>query len=606
VLDLFAVRFKLWPLNQRSLALFRDNMRLKAEKLHDTSSLTKQKKQIIALEAQVAWQGQHNDELLQKLQEQASLADMSTFALDDMKGKIRELETVGFVMTDRANRFSEEVKPRREEVARLTEQRSLQDQDLARSLRLVDSLKMTVQQKETIVRCAADADTLCVKGDEPSQLDHVHRAGDGVHIKCRNLKDEVMHAQNVAAGLRTTIEQFKGDFARAWSQSDVSTNGKPSEHVTALRALSAKWLSSKAQGRVEVEDIAHTLQKQVLVTELKADLAQSRTKRIESSTKASVAHKVHENMQLMAENTSLRRDKKLLRDALHAANLTIEDLRSPATMVSCLGRSAEGLEATPTVVLGGAADAPSPSLQLAVASPRPCSAGAITSYFASLGSPAAPSRPVSAMLAPLANLSRAEPQVALNPHRPRPHSAMVRPVRQLPTSSQRRRPLSGLERGSRGIAHFSPARALTELVGQKSERVVSLEAQLSSRERTIEEQQAQIRLLHTTMHHHILEGEEEDDGSTVELVFQQDTDAATCREAAASAVKPVTGQAASEGRVRPRSALEARLLTGNRAGALAASQGVGGATQRGSLVGRRRPTSAGGMNVQSARSSFQR
>lgn len=151
------------PSVSKALTLFRDNMRLKAEKLRDTSSLTKQKKQLITLEAQVAWQGQRIDELLQKLQEQASLADVSTVALDDMKEKVRELETVGFVMTDRANRFAEEVKPRRMEVAKLTEQRSLQDKDLARSLRLVDNLKMAVQQKETVVRCAAEPDVLLCK-----------------------------------------------------------------------------------------------------------------------------------------------------------------------------------------------------------------------------------------------------------------------------------------------------------------------------------------------------------------------------------------------------------------------------------------------------------
>ena len=133
----------------------RDNLRLKGQRLQDTSILTKQKKRIKALEERLAWSEQHGEDLNRQLRESKSQADESTAQVDSLKARIRELEAVEFVMTDRANRFADEVQPRREEVAQLTQQRTHQDTELARTLRLVGSLKTTGEQKDAGLRRAA-------------------------------------------------------------------------------------------------------------------------------------------------------------------------------------------------------------------------------------------------------------------------------------------------------------------------------------------------------------------------------------------------------------------------------------------------------------------
>jgi chromosome segregation ATPase len=132
----------------------RDNLRLKGEKLHDTNVITRLKKKLTQTESKLSWHKERAEELQKKLSEQAMEKDASALVIESLKNKVRELETVGFVMTDRANRFSEEVKPRRMEVTRLTEQRSIQDKELARTLRLVDKLRGSSQQKDMIVQYA--------------------------------------------------------------------------------------------------------------------------------------------------------------------------------------------------------------------------------------------------------------------------------------------------------------------------------------------------------------------------------------------------------------------------------------------------------------------
>jgi chromosome segregation ATPase len=132
----------------------RDNLRLTGQKLQDTSLLTKQKKRIKALEERLAFAEQHGDDLKRELRETRSQAAENTASVDSLKARIRELEAVEFVMTDRANRYADEVQPRRDEVAQLTEHRSHQDGELARTLRLVGSLRLATEQKDTLVKCA--------------------------------------------------------------------------------------------------------------------------------------------------------------------------------------------------------------------------------------------------------------------------------------------------------------------------------------------------------------------------------------------------------------------------------------------------------------------
>ena len=139
----------------------RDNLRLKGEKLHDTNVITRLKTKLTQAESKVAWHRQHADELQRQLTAQAMETDAGSRLVDGLKRKVRELETVGFVMGDRATRFAGEVKPRRAEVERLKEQRGAQDQELARALRLVGSLRAAVQDRDASTRCAA---ALCWTG----------------------------------------------------------------------------------------------------------------------------------------------------------------------------------------------------------------------------------------------------------------------------------------------------------------------------------------------------------------------------------------------------------------------------------------------------------
>jgi hypothetical protein len=70
-----------------------------------------------------------------------------------MRTRVSHLETVELVMSDRAHRYEEEVGPRRAEVSHLTSQRAVQDQELARCLRLVVSMKVAANKKDAYIKC---------------------------------------------------------------------------------------------------------------------------------------------------------------------------------------------------------------------------------------------------------------------------------------------------------------------------------------------------------------------------------------------------------------------------------------------------------------------
>lgn len=132
----------------------RDNLRLKGEKLQDTRTMTKQRKQIEGLESQLKNQTEKSTELQRALHDHQSIASDNHSIIDELQDRVSHLQTVGFVMGDRAKRFSEQVQPRFAEVATLTEQRSHQDQELARTLSMVASLKQTVSEKQKQLRCS--------------------------------------------------------------------------------------------------------------------------------------------------------------------------------------------------------------------------------------------------------------------------------------------------------------------------------------------------------------------------------------------------------------------------------------------------------------------
>ena len=133
---------------------YRDNLRLKGEKLHDTRTMTKMQKRIKELEEKLLKQQNKSQDLLFRLQEQRTQATGSNTVIEDMRTKISQLETTAFVMGDRAKKFEAEAEPGRREVKRLTEQRTHQDKELARVVRLVHSLKQAVVNKDEHIKCA--------------------------------------------------------------------------------------------------------------------------------------------------------------------------------------------------------------------------------------------------------------------------------------------------------------------------------------------------------------------------------------------------------------------------------------------------------------------
>lgn len=134
----------------------RDNLRLKAEKLQDTRTMTKQRRQVQDLEHRLKNQSDKSTELQCALRDQKSVSADNHGLINQLQAKISHLETVGLVVGERAKRFAEEIQPRRAEIAELTEQRSHQDKELARTLHMVASLKQAGRQRQEQLRCSSD------------------------------------------------------------------------------------------------------------------------------------------------------------------------------------------------------------------------------------------------------------------------------------------------------------------------------------------------------------------------------------------------------------------------------------------------------------------
>jgi hypothetical protein len=443
--------------------------------------------------------------------------------------------------------------------------------------------------------------------------------------------------------MRATLHDFKADFAKAWSLSDLSSSAQPSPRAEALLALFNKWVCKEAQPDAGIESLAHTLQKQVLVTELKADVAQYRSTVLESNGRASVAQKLRHNMELLDENTSLRREKKLLRDELLAANGTIEELR--AALLASMGEEGAGGTTPRAATLSGQVSIGRPGsgrLETIQEDGQPAGpsgsvgrisdAGdeSITSYFASLGSRATPSRPVSGASSSISRPTSGDKHqrhAPALPSRSRPHSAAAivgggsagssvsRPLRPRPHSSHAGGKSAQSRHGVRGaIAHFSPARVLNQLVSQERGRMGELEAAVLARDATIESQRAQMRLLQSMVHQELLEEEEDDNGIQDEMVYEGEADASLASaepgpqagEAPSSVGQGDTAESSAGSgyraqQQRPWIASDARPRSGGAAQGRDAGTASGHVGIRQGLAGSRRPTSAGGANMHVAR-----
>lgn len=109
-------------------------------------------KRIKELEDKLLKQQNKSQDLLFRLQEQRTQATGSNTIIEEMRDQISQLQTTAFVLGDRAKKFEAEVEPGRKEVKRLTEQRTNQDKELARVVRLLNNLKQAVMSKDEQIR----------------------------------------------------------------------------------------------------------------------------------------------------------------------------------------------------------------------------------------------------------------------------------------------------------------------------------------------------------------------------------------------------------------------------------------------------------------------
>eukprot|EP00892_Ulva_mutabilis_P005533 jgi/Ulvmu1/3351/UM156_0008.1 len=397
--------------------------------------MTKQRNQIQDLEIRLKSQTHRSHELQIALQDHQCMSVDDHAVMDKLQDKVSHLQTVGFVMGERAKQFSEEVQPRRDEVAKLTEQRSRQDQELARTLHMVESLKHTLSQK---------------------------------HGELRSVKEDATEARQKAATRHALLGQMKADLASVMHEPDDTPAGRGSSRLAALADMARKWINTSVTR--PQEDTAggdSTMRRQLLAAELKSGLADFRASRLHRSSKAQKAQQVTENVQLLQENNGLRRENQHLRQELQRARghrsgpandppLQQAELSMQPPTESLM----DGMTATGTTEDGAYIqedDGGNERLDLA---------------FVSFGSRAQPSRmTASAMLQPPAH------NRSLNSHQ----QQSAHDVRDLSAARTRRRPKTAIGLGSDG-----------RLVVGLPQRPVSAQPHHSGR--TVSAQRAQIRL----------------------------------------------------------------------------------------------------------------
>ena len=467
---------------------------------------------------------------------------------------------------------------------------------------------------------------------------------------CRALKTDLRKASGEAQALRSVLDQFRSDFAKAWTESDAADGNKPSRRAEALHTLYDKWVKCEAPVDTGSESLSHALQKQVLVTELKADVAHFRAGMVESNTKADAMQKLRQNRILLDENTELRRDRKLLRDELAAAQGTVSELRAALLATNAAHQRTE--HAASQLADQPAAsscrldtimeDAPVHAGLDQSAPQAEESDGFMAGLYASLGSRVQPSRPVSGASSSTSRPLSAASHIGAGSstaarRQTRPHSASAvssqrsasshvsRPMRR-PQSSIERSRLHGARSGAaKGrVMHFSPVRVLNHLLGENNEKAGKLEAQLRKRDDTIASQRAQMQLLQSMVHRQILEEEADaGDDADEEMLYQQDHETSQPgQHKSAISIPSSTAQqrperGAGQRQPRPWSASAAvrstahgdsehlqRPVASARPDARSSSDVACEHAGRG-LKGSRRPTSAGGVNVLDARRALQ-
>lgn len=489
---------------------------------------------------------------------------------------------------------------------------------------------------------------------------------------CRHLQGDLHAAESRAAELRARLGRLTRALATAWSLSPHSINGRPSPRDAALLEVVNAWVRDDgiAAGEGADDAAAHALQRQVLVTELKADVAQHRSARAEAAARGTAHAHMAQNRDLIEENAALRRDKKLLREQLAAAEAALRALQGTAAGgVSLAGAaqqrrsgspSRDGTAGTLQPIPEDAADAGTAE---AAGSSRPHLDRSISGLISMLGSRVPPSRPASGLMQSAARPTSARAGVAgalgvatdgaSQERRRRPQSAsaaLMRPntaAARITGSQTLRRPHSSHTRArssSGGVARCRPARVFTELLKEERRRLGALEDDNAAKAETIAAQQAQMLLLQSAVRRQIMRGTDDEAGSPAadELVFDAAAEGgASPAQSAAHSPSPAAhsrdGSAARGDGDRDavsragsftdahRRAAAAQLAQGQQHAvpgrlrarpqsaharsskpALLDNGEDGGGAPRAGLRGSQRPTSAGGANMAAARARFRR
>jgi hypothetical protein len=431
------------------------------------------------------------------------------------------------------------------------------------------------------------------------------------------MKQELQKVSSEAASHRAKLRQLKGELSRAWDLPGNDHDKHASERMLALHAVHEKWLKQGTTSHSEDTALVCTMQRQVIVTELKADLAEYRAERSRSVAALSVSRKVKENKDLLNENSALRRDKEGLEHELGA-------LRDPTN--ACGQESARQVH---NVALGEAQPIVlnKTEVQRKIGDSTGSECDKFVGAASVLGTPAAPSRPVSgpstrvrsrpasaSMLHTCEHLSmRPLSATALNSTRRASSARSSVQARQVSHIGQPPHATSsGAILGPSGrIVRYQPAQALHAIFDRERNLSSALQAEIETRDRLLEDQHAQMHILKAMVQRQILEESDLEglDGAD-EVVY----------EAGAVDLEPSTVSASlggsrleadqSQPSLRAQSAIEKRIV-----GRIAsAGEAIRRQTRPTSAQWRkqgasahwikRRPTSAGGVHVEAARSAL--
>lgn len=312
---------------------------------------------------------------------------------------------------------------------------------------------------------------------------------------------------------QSRLEQLKTDVSRALGASDETAPGRRSARAAAFKEIAEKWISPRECPSTVEEgepDLAAVMTRRVTAVELKAGLTDLWAQRVQRSCKSAVSRKQEQATQLLRENNSLRKENKRLRDQLS---------------IACK-RTASGKQAMLDTVMQPPAGHGVESQE------RRQSLETVEEDWAeqlsgapALGSRAAPSRPTSAALS---RRESAQTKARRRPSSATPNSGRLGGVRSVQggeVNPQPKRPSSAQPLGRNGRPTAGSVRAANMPLTASAQgfghgtphTVAQLREQSVQQASLIEDQHADLQLLKAVLHERAMQGysgsdEEDEDG----------------------------------------------------------------------------------------------